>query len=158
MKTVWIYTDTSKQVGDVDRLKVFESPSVFYRWKETNDAQGIAFEHVVIESGTVGISASRPPDPPGRPQLVGHEGGWHELEPCTGPVRNLNLPASVGSAALRKNPPGGRGELLLPNVEALAVRPALLSWRLRPSRLLDKSGRLFVRARRLLRPCRPGVA
>jgi hypothetical protein len=55
VRTVWIYTDTSKQVGDVDHLKVFESPSVFYRWKETNDPQGIAFEYVVIESGTVGM-------------------------------------------------------------------------------------------------------
>ena len=77
MKTVWIYTDTSKQVGDADHLKVFESPSVFRRWKETNNAQGSAFEYVVIESGTVGMIRSLCPDlaGPDRPQLVGHEGG-----------------------------------------------------------------------------------
>ena len=36
MKTVWIYTDTSKQVGVADHLHVFENPSVFERWKETS--------------------------------------------------------------------------------------------------------------------------
>jgi hypothetical protein len=55
MKTVWIYTDTSKQVGDADHLKVFESPGVFERWKETNDPEGAAFEYVVIGNDLTGM-------------------------------------------------------------------------------------------------------
>jgi hypothetical protein len=34
MSTVWIYTDTSKQVGDVDQLKVFDTAEAFDRWKD----------------------------------------------------------------------------------------------------------------------------
>jgi hypothetical protein len=32
MKTVWIYVDTNKQVGDVDHLKVFATPEVADEW------------------------------------------------------------------------------------------------------------------------------
>ena len=28
MTTVWIYVDTSKEVGDIDHLKVFATPSL----------------------------------------------------------------------------------------------------------------------------------
>jgi hypothetical protein len=41
MKTVWIYVDTSKQVGDVDHLKVFESPDLADEWLEENDPEGV---------------------------------------------------------------------------------------------------------------------
>jgi len=36
MKTVWIYVDTSKQVGDVDHLKVFASPGLADELLEEN--------------------------------------------------------------------------------------------------------------------------
>jgi hypothetical protein len=39
--TVWIYVDTSKEVGDVDHLKVFAN--------EENDPEGVAFEYEVLE-------------------------------------------------------------------------------------------------------------
>jgi hypothetical protein len=57
MRTVWIYTD--KPVGE-DNLKVFESPGVFERWKETNDPDAVATEYVVIEAGNVNRFRLRP--------------------------------------------------------------------------------------------------
>jgi hypothetical protein len=48
MKTVWIYVDTSKQVGDVDHLKVFANPVLADEWFEENDPEGVAFEYEVI--------------------------------------------------------------------------------------------------------------
>jgi hypothetical protein len=42
--TVWIYTDTSKQVGDPDHLKVFANPDIARRWFERFDPEGVAFE------------------------------------------------------------------------------------------------------------------
>jgi len=35
--TVWIYVDTSKQVGNVDHLKVFESESAANAWFAVHD-------------------------------------------------------------------------------------------------------------------------
>jgi hypothetical protein len=32
MKTVWIYVDTNKEVGDVDHLKVFATPELADGW------------------------------------------------------------------------------------------------------------------------------
>lgn len=49
MKTVWIYTDTSKPVGDPDHLKVFETIEDAEAWFEENDPEGVAFEYRVIE-------------------------------------------------------------------------------------------------------------
>lgn len=49
MKTVWIYTDTSKQVGDPDHLKVFETIEAAEGWFEENDPEGVAFEYPIIE-------------------------------------------------------------------------------------------------------------
>jgi hypothetical protein len=37
MKTVWIYVDTNKKVGDVDHLKVFPSTDAADRWFKKND-------------------------------------------------------------------------------------------------------------------------
>jgi hypothetical protein len=53
VRTVWIYTDTTKRGGDEDQLRVFESPGAFERWKATQDPEAVAFEYVVIESDTV---------------------------------------------------------------------------------------------------------
>jgi hypothetical protein len=47
MKTVWIYVDTSKDVGDAD-LKVFANVEASERSLEENDPEGTAFEYPVI--------------------------------------------------------------------------------------------------------------
>ena len=46
--TVWIYVDTSRNVGDVDHLKVFASEDAAERWFKENDPEGVAFEYPVI--------------------------------------------------------------------------------------------------------------
>jgi len=45
--TVWIYADTSKQVGDPDHLKVFASQVAAQTWFEENDPDGVAFKYEV---------------------------------------------------------------------------------------------------------------
>jgi hypothetical protein len=49
MNTVWIYVDTSKEVGDLDHLKVFASKDAADTWLEENDPEGVAFEYEVME-------------------------------------------------------------------------------------------------------------
>jgi hypothetical protein len=51
MRTVLIYVDTSKDVGDVDHLKVFADEEAAEKWFEENDPEGVAFEYPVIEDG-----------------------------------------------------------------------------------------------------------
>jgi hypothetical protein len=46
--TVWIYVDTSKEVGDADHLKVFANLHAVETWLEENDPEGVAFEYEVI--------------------------------------------------------------------------------------------------------------
>jgi hypothetical protein len=60
MRTVWIYTDPSKQAGDVGHLIVFESPGIFERWKQTNDPEALAFECLVIGDDLNGMSRRSP--------------------------------------------------------------------------------------------------
>jgi hypothetical protein len=48
-KTVWIYVNTSKQVGDIDHLEVFGDREAADRWLEENDPEGIAFGYEVQE-------------------------------------------------------------------------------------------------------------
>ncbi|MBT1517234.1 hypothetical protein ACF1BQ_027790 [Bradyrhizobium sp. RDT10] len=48
MRTVWIYVDTSKQVGDADHLRVFATRDVADAWLEEYDREGVAFEYPVI--------------------------------------------------------------------------------------------------------------
>jgi hypothetical protein len=43
MTTVWIYVDTSKEVGDVDHLKVFAASKLADEWLKENDPEGVAF-------------------------------------------------------------------------------------------------------------------
>ena len=45
MKTVWIYVDTRKQVGDRDHLKVFANSDLADEWFLVNDPQGVVFEY-----------------------------------------------------------------------------------------------------------------
>jgi hypothetical protein len=45
--TVWIYVDTSKQVGDKDHLNANEDAAE--TWLQENDPEGVAFEYEVLE-------------------------------------------------------------------------------------------------------------
>jgi hypothetical protein len=49
--TVWIYVDTSRQVGgqvgDAEHLKVFANEDVADAWFRDNDPEGVAFEYPV---------------------------------------------------------------------------------------------------------------
>jgi hypothetical protein len=47
--TVFIYVDTSKEVGDRDHLKVFASADAAETWFAENDPEGVAFEYEVLE-------------------------------------------------------------------------------------------------------------
>jgi hypothetical protein len=49
MKTVLIYVNTSKQVGDADHLKVFANEEASEKWFAENDPEGVAFEYEVLE-------------------------------------------------------------------------------------------------------------
>lgn len=53
MKTVWIYVDTSKKVGDVDHLKVFANIGAANRWLEQNDPAGVAVRYEVRTAAAV---------------------------------------------------------------------------------------------------------
>ena len=46
--TVFIYVDTSKEVGDPDHLKVFANADAAYTWLEEHEPEGVAFEYEVI--------------------------------------------------------------------------------------------------------------
>ena len=63
MKTVLIYVNTGKQVGDVDHLKVFANEEAAEEWFRENDPEGVAFEY-----GGDGIARRR--EPAGSPLLV----------------------------------------------------------------------------------------
>jgi len=47
--TVWIYVDTSKDVGHPDHLKVFASQEAAETWLAENDPEGVGFEYEVLE-------------------------------------------------------------------------------------------------------------
>jgi hypothetical protein len=49
MKTVLIYVNTSKQVGDPDHLKVFTNADAAETWFEQNDPEGVAFLYPVSD-------------------------------------------------------------------------------------------------------------
>jgi hypothetical protein len=49
MKTVWIYVDTNKKVGDVDHLKVFATVEAADQWFKNNDPEGVAFRYEVLK-------------------------------------------------------------------------------------------------------------
>jgi hypothetical protein len=42
--TVWVYVDTSRQVGEVDHLKIFATAEAADAWFKDNDPEGVAFE------------------------------------------------------------------------------------------------------------------
>ena len=45
--TVFVYVNTSKQIGDVDHIKVFANADAAETWFEQNDPE--AFEYEVLE-------------------------------------------------------------------------------------------------------------
>ena len=47
--TVFVYVNTSKQVGDAGHIKVFANQDAAETWFEENDAEGVAFEYKVLE-------------------------------------------------------------------------------------------------------------
>jgi hypothetical protein len=47
--TMLIYVDTSKQVGDLDHLKVFANADAAEAWFAENDPEGVALEYEVIQ-------------------------------------------------------------------------------------------------------------
>jgi hypothetical protein len=46
--TVLVCVNTSKQVGDVDHIKVFATIDAAETWFQENDPEGVAFEYPVI--------------------------------------------------------------------------------------------------------------
>jgi hypothetical protein len=51
--TVFVYVNTSKQVGDKDHLKVFATTDAAQDWLEEYDPEGVAFEYDVRPSETL---------------------------------------------------------------------------------------------------------
>jgi hypothetical protein len=49
--TVFIYVDTSKEVGDPDHLKVFANAEAADTWLEENEPEGVAFVRHQFEPG-----------------------------------------------------------------------------------------------------------
>ena len=47
--TVFVYVNTSKQVGDVDHITVFANLDAAEKWFEENEHEGVAFEYEVLE-------------------------------------------------------------------------------------------------------------
>lgn len=47
--TVFAYVNTSKQVGDVEHLKIFANADAAGTWFEENEPEGVAFEYDVLE-------------------------------------------------------------------------------------------------------------
>ena len=46
--TVWVYVDTSRDVGDAEHLRVFATAEAADAWFTENDPEGVAFEYPVI--------------------------------------------------------------------------------------------------------------
>jgi hypothetical protein len=76
----WKRAFASKDVGDVDRLKVFANEDAAEKWFRENDPEGIAFEHPVIGTGEESLTGKSkfPIWRPSRADLGAgllHEGG-----------------------------------------------------------------------------------
>lgn len=57
MGTVWIYVDTTKDVGDKDHLKVFASGAAAEAWFADHDPEGVAFKYAVEDNMAAGSVA-----------------------------------------------------------------------------------------------------
>ena len=49
LMTVFVYVNTSKQVGNLEHVKVFATADAAAKWFEENDPEGVAFEYEVLE-------------------------------------------------------------------------------------------------------------
>jgi hypothetical protein len=49
MTTVWIYVDTSKDVGNPEHLKVFANEVVAPAWFAKYDPESVAFKYEVLQ-------------------------------------------------------------------------------------------------------------
>jgi len=49
MRTVWIYVNAAKRVGDPDHLKVCASRDAADAWFAKHDPEGAAFEYDVLD-------------------------------------------------------------------------------------------------------------
>jgi len=47
--TVFVYVNNSKQVGDVEHIKVFANQDAAEKWFEENNPEGVAFEDEALE-------------------------------------------------------------------------------------------------------------
>jgi hypothetical protein len=47
--TVFVYVNTSKQVGDAEHIQVFANQDAAEKWFEESDPEGVAFEYEVLE-------------------------------------------------------------------------------------------------------------
>jgi hypothetical protein len=47
--SVFVYVNTSRQVGDPEHLKVFATADAAEKWLEENDPEGVTFEYEVLE-------------------------------------------------------------------------------------------------------------
>jgi hypothetical protein len=47
--SVFVYVNTSKQVGDPDHIKVFATAEAAATWFEEHDLEGVAFEYEVLK-------------------------------------------------------------------------------------------------------------
>ena len=54
--TVFVYVNTSKQVGDVEHIKVFANADAAETWFEENDPECVAFEYEVIQLPVSGVA------------------------------------------------------------------------------------------------------
>jgi hypothetical protein len=59
INTVWIYVDTSKEVGDKDHLKVFTSEEAANAWFAERDPEVVAFENEPLTRGSLGTHTSK---------------------------------------------------------------------------------------------------
>jgi hypothetical protein len=55
---VLIYVNASKEVGDVDHLKVFANDEAAEAWFTENDPEGVAFVYPVIGAAEAGSAAA----------------------------------------------------------------------------------------------------
>lgn len=46
-KTVWIYEDAHKRIGDLDWVKVFSTQEAANGWLAENDPEGVAWAHPI---------------------------------------------------------------------------------------------------------------
>ena len=54
--TVFVYVNTSKQVGDAEHIKMFASTDAARAWFDANDPEGVAFQYEVIQMPESGMA------------------------------------------------------------------------------------------------------